>query len=43
MIVKLLAEDHLDFLSFKGGFTGWSESIHVKMPHCLKSHITAHK
>ena len=40
--VKLLTEHHLEFLSFKGGCTGLSESIHVKMPHCWKSHVTAH-
>ena len=39
--VKLLAEHHLEFLSFKGGSTGSSESVHVKMPHCLKSHVAA--
>ena len=38
MIVKLLAEHHLEFLSFKGGYTGSSESTLVKMPHCWKSH-----
>ena len=26
----------------KGGGTGSSESIHVKMPHCWKSHGAAH-
>ena len=39
MIVKLLAEHHLGFLSFKGGCRGSSESTHVKMPHCWKSHV----
>ena len=24
------------------GCTGLSESMHVKMPHCWKSHVTAH-
>ena len=43
MIVKLLIELYLEFLSLKGGCTGWSESIHVKMPHCSKSHVTADK
>ena len=38
MIVKLLTEHHLEFLSLKGGCTGSSESTHVKMPHCWKSH-----
>ena len=42
MIVKLLTEHHLEFLSLKGGCTGSSESTHVKMPHCWKSHATAH-
>ena len=41
MIVKLLTEHHLEFLSLKGGCTGSSESTHVKMPHCWKSHATA--
>ena len=42
MSVKLLTEQNLEFLSFKGGCTGSSESIHVKMPHCWKSNVTAH-
>ena len=37
MIVKLLTEHHLEFLSFKGGCTGSSESTLVKMPRCWKS------
>ena len=41
MIVKLLTEHHLEFLSLKGGCRGWSESTHVKKPHCWKSHVTA--
>ena len=41
MTVKLLTEQHLDILSLTGGCTGSSESIHVKMPHCWKSHVTA--
>ena len=41
MIVKLLTEYHLEFLSLKGGCTGSSESTHVKMPHCWKSHVAA--
>ena len=40
--VKLLTEHHLEFLSLKGGYTGASESTLVKMPHCWKSHVTAH-
>ena len=39
--VKLLTEQHLKFLSLIGGCTGSSESVHVKMPHCWKSHVTA--
>ena len=42
MIVKLLTEHHLEFLSLKGGYTGLSESTLVKMPHCWKSHVTSH-
>ena len=42
MIVKLLTEHHLDFLSFKGGCRGSSESTHIKMPQCWKSHALAH-
>ena len=42
MIAKLLTEHHLEFLSLKEGFRGSSESSHVKMPHCWKSHALAH-
>ena len=38
MIVKLLTEHNLEFLSLKVGYRGSSESTHVKMPHCWKSH-----
>ena len=38
MIVKLLTEHHLEFLSLKGGCIGSSESILVKIPLCWKSH-----
>ena len=41
MIVKLLTEHHLEFLSLKGGFTGSSESTLVKMSNSWKSHATA--
>ena len=41
MRVKLQTENHLEFLSLKGGFTGPSKSALVKMPHCWKSHVTA--
>ena len=43
MIIKLLAEYHMEILSLKGGCRGSSESTHVKMPHCWKSHATAKK
>ena len=42
MTVKLLTEHRLEFLNFKGGYTGSSESTLVKMPHCWKSHAMAH-
>ena len=42
MIVKLLTEHHLAFLSLKGGCTGSSESILVKMSNCWKSRAGAH-
>ena len=41
MIVKLLTERHLEFLSLKGGCTGSSESTLVKMWNCWKSHALA--
>ena len=39
--VTPLTEHHLEVLSLKGGFTGWSESTLVKMQHCWKSHDVA--
>ena len=42
MIVKLLTEHNLEFLSLKGGHRGSSESTLVKMSHCRKSHALAH-
>ena len=42
MIVKLLNEHHLGFLSLKRGCRGSSESTLAKMPHCWKSHAMAH-
>ena len=42
MIVKLLTEHHLEFLNLKGGCRGSSETTHVKMPYCWKSHALAH-
>ena len=41
MIVKLLTEHFLEFLSLKGGCTGSSESTLVKMSHCWKFHALA--
>ena len=37
----MIVEHHLEFLSLQGGCTGSSESTHVKMPHCWKSHVRA--
>ena len=42
MIVKLLTEHHLEFISFKGSCRGSSESTYVKMTHCWKAHAKAH-
>ena len=42
MNIKLLIEHHSEFLSLKGGCTVSSASTLVKMPHCWKSHVTAH-
>ena len=36
-----LLRHHLEFLSLKGGCRGSSDSVHVKMPHCWKSHSLA--
>ena len=41
MTVELLTGHNLGFLRLKGGCTGSSESVLVKMPHCLKSHAAA--
>ena len=41
MIVKLLTENNLEFLSLKGGCTGSSESTLVKMSNFWKSHAAA--
>ena len=42
MNIKLLTKHHLEFLRLKGGHTGSSESALNKVPHCWKSHVTAH-
>ena len=41
MIVKLLTEHHLEFLSLRGGCRASSESTLVKMSNCWKSHTAA--
>ena len=41
MIVKLLTEHNLEFLSLKGGCRSSSESTLVKMSNCWKSHAAA--
>ena len=41
MIVKLLNEHYLEFLSLKAGCRGSSESTHVKMSHCWKFYALA--
>ena len=42
MIVKLLTERHLEFLSITGGCRGPSQSTLVKMSNCWKSRALAH-
>ena len=42
LTLRLLTKHHLEFLNLKDGCTGSSDSTHVKMPHCWKSHVTAH-
>ena len=41
MIVKLLTEHHLEFLSLKRGCRGSFESTLVNMSNCWKSHAAA--
>ena len=41
MTVKLLTEQHLEFLSLKGDCIGLSLATLVKMPHYWKSHVEA--
>ena len=41
MIVKLLTDHHLEFLSLKGGCRGSSEPTLVKMSNCWKSYAPA--
>ena len=42
MIVKLLTEHYLEFLSLKEGCRGSSKSTLAKMSNCRKSHAAAH-
>ena len=42
MIVKLLTEQYLEFLSLKGDCRGSSEYTLVKISNCWKSHAAAH-
>ena len=42
MIVKILTEHHLEFLSLKEGCRGSSESTQAKMLHCFKYHALVH-
>ena len=42
MTVKLLTEQHLEFLSLKRDCIGSSESTLVKMSNCWKSHAAAY-
>ena len=42
MSVKLLTKQNLEFLSLAGGCRSSFESTLAKMPHCRKSHATAH-
>ena len=41
VIVKLLTEHHLEFLSLKGGCRGSFKSTLVEMSNCWKSHAAA--
>ena len=41
MIVNLLTEHHFEFVSFKGGCTGSSESTLGKKAYCWISHAKA--
>ena len=42
MIVKLLTDHHLEFLSLKEDCRASSKSTLVKMSNCWKSHAAAH-
>ena len=40
MTVKLLTEHYLEFLSFKGGCTDSSESIHMSIRYIVGNHMS---
>ena len=42
LTVTLLTEQNLELLSLKGDCTGVSDSTHVEMPRCWKSHVEAY-
>ena len=42
IIVKLLVGQHLEFLCLERGCRGSSGSARVGVPHCWRSHVTAH-
>ena len=42
MIVKMLTEHYLEFLSLKGGCRGLSEFTLDEISNCWKSHAAAH-
>ena len=42
MTLKLLTKHYFEFLTLPGDSMGSSGSTLVKMPHCWKSHVTAH-
>ena len=41
MTLRLMTEQHLEFLCLKGGFKVSSASTLVEMAHCWKLHILA--
>ena len=43
LIIKLLTEHYLKFLSLKWGYTGFSESTLFKMAHCWISDVAAYE
>ena len=43
LTVQLLTEHHFEFLSWKKGCTGWSESTLVKMPLCCTNQVIIYR